>query len=144
MNLTPNPKYKDTSGGFWPTLLIATVALAILALLVSAPSSPAAGTTTVTTTPINTRSATAQEMLFCEANWDTLGPITNNCGYVPLWGGIEEDDAFGRWDCRLDGNGLCGRIEVVEGASEPFAAVSTPAESHVADGAQQPRISPVA
>lgn len=59
-------------------------------------------------TPASTRPATAGEAAFCQANYEQLGPITGDCHKVPLAGGIEEDDPWGRWDCRTMGNHVCG------------------------------------
>lgn len=64
-----------------------------------------AGAPTATTRP-----ATPTERSFCQANYDLLGPITEDCSQVPLSGSIEEDDPWGRWDCRTMGNMMCGEL----------------------------------
>lgn len=55
-----------------------------------------------------TRPATATEAAFCVANYDQLGPINGDCTTVVLAGDIQEDDPWGRWDCRTMGNHVCG------------------------------------
>lgn len=55
-----------------------------------------------------TRPATADEVAFCLANLDTLGPASGDCRTVPLTGPLYEDDPWGRWDCRTMGNRTCG------------------------------------
>lgn len=76
-------------------------------------------TTTTTTTTVaaptsapTVRLATLDEEGFCLANLDTLGPVTGDCLLVPVDGlySLEEDDAWGRWDCRTMGNRICGEI----------------------------------
>lgn len=76
------------------------------ALLCTGAAYPDRGTASPDVRP--TRSATPAESAFCLANYDRLGPITHNCARVSLWGTIEEDDPWGRWDCRTMGNHICG------------------------------------
>ena len=80
---------------------IAFCAVAGVTFAIEPPVGPTLG-------PALTRPASAAEAAFCEANLELLGPITGDCGIVPLAGGIEEDDPWGRWDCRTMGNNICG------------------------------------
>lgn len=56
----------------------------------------------------DTHPATPNERAFCLAHLEKLGPITGDCGVVPTFGEILEDDPWGRWDCRTMGNHMCG------------------------------------
>lgn len=82
--------------------------VAAFALALSGCSHSNVAPSTSTTVPAGTRQAYAQEMLSCENTWDVRGPITGNCGYVPLYGEIQEDDPWDRWDCKINGNHICG------------------------------------
>ncbi len=73
----------------------------------------------LTAEPSTTRPAYPYEARFCQDNYDQLGPITGDCTVVPLAGyvtpdgtvldgSIQEDDPYGRWDCRTMGNHVCG------------------------------------
>jgi hypothetical protein len=76
---------------------------------------------TSTTVPVD-RPATEDERSFCEAHFDVLGPINNDCSRVVLAGEIQEDDPWGRWDCRVMGNRQCGSTLwfTVEGMLQGF------------------------
>lgn len=75
---------------------------AALALSTGMPAHPAAW-------PATTRAATPDEHAFCLAHPDE-GPITGDCAVVPLAGDITEDDPWGRWDCRTNGNHTCSGL----------------------------------
>ncbi len=82
------------------------IAAAFAALALTASASPAGAPTL----PEGTRYATSAEQTFCQANWDTLGPITGDCRIVPLLlegDSISEDDPWGRWVCETMGNHIC-------------------------------------
>lgn len=81
---------------------------AVLAAFAAAASLAfSAGPAAAPTLPEGTRYASSAERSFCDANWDTLGPITGDCRIVPLLGELYEDDAWGRWVCETMGNHIC-------------------------------------
>jgi hypothetical protein len=88
-------------------LMAAALAVTAFAVLAHPTTARPPSVTTTTTSAPTTRTATADERAFCEATIELFGPITGDCAVVPLWGSIEEDDPWGRWDCARQGNHIC-------------------------------------